>query len=82
LSFAADEQHNEREDNADDNACSQGEIEGKVFAFIVEVAGEPPYPGYFPSEQEKHANARNDEADDEETFADTGYIKHKKSSNP
>jgi len=74
--FAVDEHYNDRKNNADDNACSQGEIEGKMFAFIVEVAGEPSYPGYFPSQQEEHANTRDDEANDEETFTDTGYIEH------
>jgi hypothetical protein len=74
--FAADEHYNDRKNNADDNACSQGEIEGKMFAFIEEVAGEPSYPRYFPSQQEKHSNACDDKTDDEENFADTGYIKH------
>jgi hypothetical protein len=75
--FAADEQHNDGEDNTDDNACSQGEIEGKILAFVVEITGKPSDPRYFPRKQDEASYACDDEADDKEYLAETGKISHR-----
>jgi hypothetical protein len=74
--FAADKYQNDRKDNADDDTCGQGEIEGKVLAFVIEVTGKPPDPWYFPSQQYKTAYACDYQAYNDKNLADAGEIKH------
>lgn len=67
--FAADEHQDYREDDTDDDTCGQGEIEGKILAFVIEVAGKPPDPRYFPFQQYKAANACDNKAYDNKNLA-------------
>jgi hypothetical protein len=74
--FAADKDQDDREDNADDDTCGQGKIEGKVLAFVIEVTGKPPDPWYLPSQQYKAAYACDYQADNNKNLANAGEIKH------
>ena len=47
-----------------------------MFPLVVEVAGELSDPRYFPSQEEKASDARDNETDDEKCFTEAGYIKH------
>lgn len=74
--FAADKHQDDRKDDTDDDACGQGEIEGKILAFVVEVTGKPPDPRYFASQQYKTAYDCDYQADNDKNLADAGEIKH------
>jgi hypothetical protein len=74
--FAADEHQDYRKDDTDDDTCGQGEIEGKILAFVIEVAGKPPDPRYFPSQQYKTAYACDYQADNNKNLAEAGKVGH------
>ena len=75
--FTADEHQNDRQDYADDDTCSQGEIEGEILALVAEVTGKASDPRYFPAQQEKASYARDDETDNKENLAEAGKISHR-----
>ena len=76
LLFAVDKHQDDREDDTDDYACGKRKIEGEVLAFVKEVTGKFSEPRYFPSQEEKQTQACNDQANDNQYFAETGKIKH------
>jgi hypothetical protein len=75
--FTADKYQDDRDDDADNDTCGQGEIEGKILALVVEVTGKATDPRYFSAQQEKASYARNDETDNKENLAEAGKISHR-----
>jgi hypothetical protein len=75
--FAADEHQDDCDDDADEDTCGQGEIEGKIFALVVEVTGKATDPRYFSGKQDEASHACNDETDNKENLAEAGKISHR-----
>ena len=63
-----------RDDTRNDDAGGEGEIEGEVFFFDVDVAGEAAKPGEAVGERQDDADDGDDEAEDDEGFTDAGHI--------
>ncbi len=66
----AEEPYQERQDQADEEACRQGKIERGVSPPDGEVAREPPDPPGLPRQQDENAQARENQPRDDEYLAD------------
>src|SRR6266567_4142921 len=64
LPLPPEEPENERDDDGDDDAGAKGEIEGKVFPFDIDVAGEFSQPGEFAGKGNDCADYCDHKSDD------------------
>jgi len=75
-SLAADEHQDNCNNNADDDTCCEGKIEGEVLSFIIEIAGEPSDPRYLSHKENKTSDTRYNQSGYKKNLADTGKIRH------
>jgi hypothetical protein len=62
----------QRKEKTYENASRKGEIEGKIFAFDRKVAGELAEPGDLDIRGEENTQNEENEADNDEKFAQSG----------
>lgn len=74
--FTADEHQDDCDADADNDTCGQGEIEGKILAFVVKITGKASDPRYFPGQQDEASHACDDETDNKQNLTKAGKINH------